>query len=168
MTRSFLAASVLAFVISPAILLSQSFGPVTVPATAAIFDPDGAITTSNLSKLGATPAVEALSFTAGPGRVFTFTASGKVGSFAPPPNIGPDGAGSSVNITSLGSISGFAFAVGFPLVGVFTNGAPTGPAPANYNYAGGAAQATFAPQLNQVFFIGDGLTGTGSGPQQTF
>jgi uncharacterized protein (TIGR03437 family) len=74
----------------------------------------------------------------------------------------------SFTIASLGSISGFAAPVDFPLVGVFTDGLPSGSAPASYDYSGGVGQSTFAPLLNQVFFIGDGLTGTGSGSLQTF
>ena len=53
------------------------------------------------------------------------------------------------------------------LVGVFTNGAqPTGPAPAQLN--SGTSFATLSPGLNQIFWIGDGLTGTGTGTIQSF
>ena len=51
---------------------------------------------------------------------------------------------------------------------MFTNGSPTGSAPASFNYSGGLSQSSFSPLLDQVFFIGDGLTGTGSGSTQSF
>jgi len=58
------------------------------------------------------------------------------------------------------------------LVGVFTDGTePADPAPIRLDFgAGGITDAftTLAPELNQVFFIGDGLTGTGSGAAQQF
>lgn len=82
--------------------------------------------------------------------------------------IGPDGYTATWNINSLGSISGFMAPAQLPLVGVFTNGSPTGSAPASFNYSGGLSQSSFSPLLDQVFFIGDGLTGTGSGSTQSF
>jgi uncharacterized protein (TIGR03437 family) len=154
-----------------------SFGPIAIPATSVIFDPDSVLTAARLAGLqggngnhSPAPAVKALSFAPASGQTFTFSASGTASynDTESSANVGPDGAAGSVTIPSLGSISGFVAPVIFPLVGVFTNGSPTGPAPANYDYSGGVGQATFAPLLNQVFFIGDGLTGKGSGSLQTF
>jgi hypothetical protein len=59
------------------------------------------------------------------------------------------------------------------LVGVFVGpGGPSGPAPANLNFTGaggiGTAFASLSPDLDQLFFIGDGLTGTGTGDIQQF
>ena len=57
------------------------------------------------------------------------------------------------------------------LVGVFLDAAvPAGPAPPTLDFSTPASltQATLTPQLRQVFFIGDGLTGTGSGARQQF
>lgn len=57
------------------------------------------------------------------------------------------------------------------LIGVFIGaGTPGGTAPAGLNFLtpSSQAQTTISPQLNQVFFIGDGLTGTGSGSVQQF
>jgi hypothetical protein len=56
------------------------------------------------------------------------------------------------------------------LVGVFiTDVAPPGPAPAGVDWTGAnGTAATISPLLWQVFFIGDGLTGTGSGSAQSF
>jgi hypothetical protein len=56
------------------------------------------------------------------------------------------------------------------LVGVFlTDSAPSGPDPATLNFNSiGTNFASLSPGIGQVFFIGDGLTGTGSGSTQTF
>lgn len=58
------------------------------------------------------------------------------------------------------------------LVGVFLDDTePTNPAPGNLDFSDTAIGHSFsslAPQLRQVFFIGDGLTGTGTGSQQVF
>ncbi len=60
------------------------------------------------------------------------------------------------------------------LAGVFLPASGPGtvrPDPLFYDvYPGGMTthDLTYSPQLNQVFFIGDGLTGTGSGQQQEF
>ncbi len=53
------------------------------------------------------------------------------------------------------------------LVGVFTNGTqPVDPAPPQLN--SGVSFKTLSPGLNQIFWIGDGLTGTGTGKKQKF
>jgi hypothetical protein len=61
------------------------------------------------------------------------------------------------------------------LVGVFLdNTEPSGAGPITLSYDFGTpgslntTDASFSPELNQVFFIGDGLTGTGSGQVQNF
>ena len=57
------------------------------------------------------------------------------------------------------------------LIGVFLDAStPSGTAPSALDFSTLAAQgqATISPQLRQVFFIGDGLTGTGSGTAQHF
>jgi hypothetical protein len=163
-----------AFAAAFACAQSNSFGPLTVPGTAVIFDPDNVVSGARLASVaGRGPfsprsAVKALSFPAASGQTMTFSAQGLLGCCSVP-NVGPDGyPGSRVNINSLGSISGFISQRGLPLSGVFTNGSPSGPAPAPYDYSAGVGQANFYPVLNQVFFIGDGLTGTGSGQQQVF
>jgi hypothetical protein len=90
------------------------------------------------------------------------------------PTIGPDGAfcvSFDTNILPHDGISGI-ISVGrqMYLVGVFTDGTePADPAPATLSYgAGDYSAASYAPLLNQVFFIGDGLTGTGAGAVQDF
>jgi hypothetical protein len=63
----------------------------------------------------------------------------------------------------------------FFLVGVFLDSTtPTGSGPSvlSYNYGTvGSLNTTdpmFSPAIDQVFFIGDGLTGTGTGAEQIF
>lgn len=171
-----LAFSLLAlFLVAPVLSAGTiSFGPTTVAGNSVIFDPDNVLTSSELAvlgsngSLGAMPAVEALSFGAAAGQTFTFSASGLVGCCGTA-NVGPDGyLAKGSKITSLGSISGFVAPAQLPLVGVFTEGPPSGPAPASFDYSGGLGQSSFSPLLDQVFFIGDGLTGRGSGSLQTF
>jgi hypothetical protein len=73
-------------------------------------------------------------------------------------------------ISAFGGISGIAFPGAGALLGVFEGAtAPTGPGPLDQNLnAGDVAQTGFAPALNQVFFIGDGLSGHGTGAIQDF
>jgi hypothetical protein len=74
---------------------------------------------------------------------------------------------------AINGISGYKGPIN-ALIGVFTTGAqPTGPgAPATLDFttAGSTGQSflQLSPVLNQIFFIGDGLTGTGSGLTQLF
>jgi hypothetical protein len=111
-----------------------------------------------------------------PGDVLTFQVTGTVSM-----NIGtgsnyndPDGVGAAVptsSNTGYGSISGLTAPNAGYLVGVFVPAAgPSGPAPAPLDFTGPGATAftSLSPQLDQVFFIGDGLTGDGSGARQQF
>jgi hypothetical protein len=146
---------------------NTNFGPISVPGTSVIFDPDNVLSTTQLAQMGGTAAVQALTFIAADNQTFTFSASGLVGccGYA---DIGPDGQRGNSNINSLQSISGFRAPGQLPLVGVFTNGNPQGTPPHHYNYKRGFRVKKFSPRLNQVFFIGDGLTRTGKGAIQTF
>jgi hypothetical protein len=92
---------------------------------------------------------------------------------------GADGScfpGVSTTITSYGGLSGIsANGQNMFLVGVFLdNTEPSGAGPAVLSYSFGTpgglntTDASFSPEINQVFFIGDGLTGTGSGQIQNF
>jgi hypothetical protein len=58
------------------------------------------------------------------------------------------------------------------LAGVFlTDAAPSGRAPASLDFSSTALGRNFsslAPELQQTFYIGDGLTGEGSGAVQSF
>ena len=102
---------------------------------------------------------------------------------------GPDGGyveyppantdGFNTDINSYGGISGLQLIEAVSanrrvmfLAGVFLNDTePSGVAPARLDFSSTALGTNFAslsPSLNQAFFIGDGLTGTGSGSRQLF
>ena len=85
----------------------------------------------------------------------------------------PDGFSSGTSTsteTGYGSISGITAPGGGYLVGVFVGaGGPSGPAPASLTYdSAGIGLASYTPLLDQTFFIGDGLTGNGTGSNQLF
>ena len=88
-----------------------------------------------------------------------------------------------MDMASSGGVSGLLLYESDPaarrvmfLSGVFTSGSvPQAPAPAILNFSssfGGSPLGTsftqLSPLLNQSFYIGDGLTGTGSGTAQSF
>jgi hypothetical protein len=84
----------------------------------------------------------------------------------------PDGRAflSGTNISSYGGISGIRNdnAIGF-LVGVFLNDSePTGSGQAALDFTNRTSLPELSPHLNQTFFIGDGLTGSGVGNIQRF
>ena len=72
--------------------------------------------------------------------------------------------------SGFGSISGITAPGGGYLVGVFVGaGGPSGSAPASLSYTTADTEdASYNPLLDQVFFIGDGLTGDGTGANQLF
>jgi hypothetical protein len=119
------------------------------------------------------------SFTADPNEILKFSSvTGLVGCNFVITN-GPDGPcwpGVNTTITSYGGLSGIdAYQDNMFLVGVFLDSAePSGAGPSvlKYNYGTpdslSMAQGSFSPELDQVFFIGDGLTETGTGEEQTF
>ena len=119
------------------------------------------------------------SFAAGPNQILTFSSvTGMVGCNFVITN-GPDGTcwpGVNTTVTSYGGLSGIsANQANMFLVGVFLNNTePSGSGPSvlkyNYGTAGSlnTTDASFSPSIDQVFFIGDGLTGTGSGQEQVF
>ena len=154
---------------------AQTFNGVTVNATDSIF---GAGYGDAPTPGGGGPATTPTGYTLNPGtgRVLTVSnASGDVGAGNDSsPSHGPDGynfLGDVFNINSYRSISGiFADNANndLALLGVFTNGTPTGAAPARVDATTHMGLASFSPLLNQTFFVGDGLTGTGSGTVQQF
>jgi Domain of unknown function DUF11/Bacterial Ig-like domain (group 2)/Divergent InlB B-repeat domain len=87
----------------------------------------------------------------------------------------PDGIGAVPAISSntgTSSISGMMAPGAGYLVGLFVPaGGPAGVAPTALDFTSsglGTSFTSLSPQLDQVFFIGDGLTGDGTGTQQTF
>ncbi|HVE49751.1 MAG TPA: hypothetical protein VNG69_09055 [Casimicrobiaceae bacterium] len=88
-----------------------------------------------------------------------------------PPSPSPDGGFIFTTVSSNG-MSGATWPVN-SLVGVFLDNSPPNtsgaPGPLDFSSTGvGIGFATLSPALKQVFFIGDGRTGTGSGAVQTF
>jgi hypothetical protein len=85
------------------------------------------------------------------------------------PTISPNGSGYSF-MGSDGSISGIEAPGAGYLVGLFVpSGGPTGTAPATLDFVtSGTSFTSLSPLLDQVFYIGDGLTGDGTGNVQTF
>jgi hypothetical protein len=89
---------------------------------------------------------------------------------------GPTISGSSgyTVANAYGGISGISLQGGGSLVGVFEPATgPTGAAPANLNFTTnsgdiGTSFTSYSPALYQTFFIGDGLTGDGTGTVQQF
>jgi hypothetical protein len=73
-------------------------------------------------------------------------------------------------MNAFGGLSGIEGPGAGYLVGVFeTSSAPSGAPPASLDFVTfGTNFANLSPALNQVFYIGDGLTGDGSGSVQQF
>lgn len=104
------------------------------------------------------------------GEVLTFSAAGGVGfipgGVAPSADGYPDQPFSMTDDYGTG-VSGPLNVFVSGLVGVFTTGAPpSGPAPAPLD--SGVSFKTLSPGLSQIFWIGDGRTGTGTGLRQKF
>lgn len=107
------------------------------------------------------------------GSLLSILATGTIAGDINKPSNGPDGGTqySLTNVSSFGGISGIAHdSRTMFLVGVFvSNSEPSGAAPASLTYnLATAGLSNYSPLLNQTFFIGDGLTGTGSGTAQGF
>ena len=175
--------------------LGLLFAP--VPASAQTFTAQTILATANIYGAGrtgaaATPApsggaggggnaggsvASPFNLNTGTNRILTFSSVTGTTTFDSVNSEGPDGAGQNSQVQAFQGISGISFTTGHgQLVGVFINGAPAGFADgssgsnaATLSYDTAAqALATYSPVLNQTFFIGDGLTGTGSGAVQQF
>jgi hypothetical protein len=114
-------------------------------------------------------------FAPGPGLVVTFSSvTGSVSCCSGGVTFnGPDGGSfgsGTTDITSFGGISGIIHnGRTLFLVGVFLGPAePIDPAPPRLDFTGVDNFVSISPVLAQTFFIGDGLTGTGSGSTQQF
>lgn len=117
-----------------------------------------------------------VTFAAASGQILTFSGVSGTVSCCNSSMTGPDGgpyASGTTDITGVGGISGIRndqhtmF-----LVGVFLDAnEPADPAPPTLDFGAGQLGENFAalaPQVGQVFYVGDGLTGTGSGATQSF
>jgi hypothetical protein len=139
--------------------------PATVPGQGDIWlsgQPNGTTLVGDTAP-AQSPVLVGLTLTAG--STITFTASGTTGGEGCAiPATGPDGCG-VVGAVATNSLSGYSGPAA--LIGVFIgSGVPSGPSPATLPNE--QSFATLSPALNQVFFVGDGLTGSGSGTTQTF
>lgn len=83
---------------------------------------------------------------------------------------GPDGGNFAYKIASFNGIAGINAPVLGYLAGVFLDSnEPADPSPPALDFSViGMNFATLSPQIGQVFFIGDGLTGTSAGSIQEF
>ena len=82
-----------------------------------------------------------------------------------------DGVGSASPETNFGynSLSGITSPTAGYIAGVFLDaGGPSGTAPGALNFTGDTNFSSLSPLTDQVFFVGDGLTGDGTGATQTF
>jgi hypothetical protein len=149
---------------------------VVVPGTADIWlagQPDGAMLSSGGpdGDVDTTPAESPVAIPVVAGSTLTFSATGGT-SYTGGICTGssPDG-GCTILLVSEGAgnaVSSLATPMN-ALLGVFLDASvPSGPPPAPLDASGSNDFATLAPLLRQVFFIGDGLTGTGSGAVQRF
>ncbi len=109
-----------------------------------------------------------------PGAEITFKAGGTMDYFGgEQPALGPDASLDNLSsVDSLGGISTFIGPAG-ALVGVFLGEANAqdqpAPAPLDFTAAGlGVAFERLTPAIGQVFFVGDGLSGEGTGAAQKF
>jgi hypothetical protein len=117
------------------------------------------------------------SFSVSGGATLTFSVTGSVvlNATSGHNSNDPDGIGAAPSSSwnsGYGSISGITAPNAGYLVGVFVAASgPSGSAPVSLNFTSsgiGTSFASLSPQLDQVFFIGDGLTGDGTGTTQAF
>lgn len=107
---------------------------------------------------------------------FSLTSSSGTVACVDPGNVATSGDGpcqglTNTNITGENNLSGIVHSGSTMfLMGVFLGAsAPVAPAPAGLSYtAGNVNFASQSAQLQQVFFVGDGLTGSGTGATQQF
>jgi hypothetical protein len=175
-----LAPLVLAAVVATVFAATASATSITldVPGTGDVWlagQPDGTILDDGFPGYDISPADSpvlastGLSLAAGSPLTFVVTGTVDYGGCAPTSPDGDDGCGIIPTRESFG-ISTYFGPIN-ALVGVFLDdGVPGGAAPAGLDFSTRALQSQprIAPLLNQVFFIGDGLTGTGSGSTQQF
>jgi hypothetical protein len=143
---------------------------VTVNSTDSVYNYGG----TTVAGTGSTAPSE-VSVTGDDGETLTFSATGLVSltpggePFGPH---GPDGGSQafSMDVTAAAGLSGvISNNVGY-LAGVFINGSEGSTTSlSDSNFTGtGESFASLSPAVDQVFFIGDGLTGTGAGSVQNF
>ena len=150
-----------------------TIGPITVAGSSDPFlsgMPAGSLCCGGDSAPAESP-VEVLGLPLTPGTALTFSVTGSVNFFGGAPTDPPDGGGFFGGTASNDGIAGMNAPVD-ALVGVFLDSTQpslsAAPAGLDFSAAGGLSFASLSPGLKQVFFIGDGLTGNGSGGVQQF
>lgn len=147
----------------------------TVPSTADIWlagQPNGS-SVSGYFGSDTAPDNAPVSLDVTEGSVMSFAATGSTSVDGGGCYAGPDGGCySDESSFSPAPASGAYIGPSNALVGVFVGSTPVDVAntvaPVNYTDPTNTSQASYAPGLNTIFFIGDGLTGTGDGLKQTF
>lgn len=169
LTRSFLVTAVCALVPALGYADTITTGSTTTDANAVIYAA-GSQSSLASSVSGSVPNF----ITIGGSTYLTFSATGTITINGGTQN-DADGVGAATSSSfesGYGSISGMTAPDAGYLVGVFlAAGGPTGPAPGALDYTSGSpttSDSSYSPLLDQVFFIGDGLTLDGSGSTQIF
>ncbi len=170
----------LAMVLCPTLVVAQSV-TVTVPGTSDIFlagQPSGTCFPFGNFDCAPDQSPTNVGLPLVPGSALQFTVTGGACNDAGIPatcSSTPDGGTSfqpdPLTTGPLLGLSGIT-TVFDAMVGVFLGDGPPNPSgtPGNLSFIppGGTSFQTLAPSLQQVFFIGDGLTGTGTGQRQNF
>src|ERR1051326_4776592 len=99
-----------------------------------------------------------------PGAVLVFSVTGSTDHGGPPFGLSPDGGSLQTHSVENG-ISSNNLPIS-SLVGVFLDNSQPNTTPAPSAYAFASNSSVLRPGLKQVFFIGDGLTGNGTGTSQ--
>jgi len=170
MNRIWKLSSIIALATSP--LAAAHATTVTVDATDVIYAAGAQSGLAVPPPVGGTLPV-AISVTAG--ETLTFSVTGTVSLDNGISHTDADGIGTFERVptssnTGSGSISGITAPFYGYLTGVFlAAGGPSGTAPAALNFVtSGTNFTSLSPLLDQTFFIGDGLTGDGTGTAQDF
>jgi hypothetical protein len=111
------------------------------------------------------PGVTSITFSSSTGATVTVNGGGNYNDAD-----GIGSASSEVN-TGFNSLSGISSPTAGYIAGVFlTAGGPDGTAPAalDFDGTGGTSFTSLSAAIDQVFYVGDGLTGDGTGTTQTF
>jgi hypothetical protein len=156
----------------------RTLGTVTVPGTSDIWlagQPAGStlLDTSGANVTDVAPTNSPVEAPVSAGATLTFAVTGTT-SYTGGICYGPSPDGGCIITIDDGPANGISSTKAIPadaLVGVFVGpGAPSSStgAPPAIDFTNNLGFASLAPLLDQVFFIGDGLTGTGGGSPQRF
>jgi hypothetical protein len=150
---------------------------VTVPGTSDLWlagQPDGTQLATQSPPMGmdVVPQNAAVEVPVTAGNTLTFIATGATSNAGfPCPGDTPDGTCFAQLPMLAGPASGLSALTGplNSLAGVFLDdAAPSGTAPAALDFTKTSPLASLSPELRQTFWIGDGVTGNGSGTVQAF